>query len=39
MRASAIGLIHGVEPAAAILRAMVGEAETIMARAPFWITA
>ena len=35
----AIGLVHGVEPAAAILRAIVGEAEAILARAPSWITA
>jgi nitronate monooxygenase len=35
----AIGLIHGVAPAGAILRTIVGEAEGLLARAPAWIRA
>jgi nitronate monooxygenase len=33
----AIGLIHGVAPAGTILRTMIGEAESILRRAPAWI--
>lgn len=35
----AIGLIHGIAPAEAILRAMVSEAEAILETAPAWIVA
>jgi nitronate monooxygenase len=34
----AIGLIHGIEPAAEVLRAIVGEAEMILRNGPSWIT-
>jgi nitronate monooxygenase len=35
----AIGLIHGVAPAGAILRTMISEAEGLLERAPAWIRA
>jgi nitronate monooxygenase len=35
----AIGLIHGVAPAGAILRSMISEAEGLLERAPAWIRA
>ena len=35
----AIGLIHGVAPAGAILRTMISEAEGILEQAPAWIRA
>ena len=35
----AIGLIHGIAPAGAILRTMVSEAEAILETAPAWILA
>jgi nitronate monooxygenase len=35
----AIGLIHGIAPAATILRTMISEAEDILRKAPAWIAA
>jgi hypothetical protein len=35
----AIGLIHDVAPAGAILRSMISDAEAILEQAPTWIRA